>query len=144
MITNSLIEFQTYTRVKEEGGEDYQYKCELKFYKNFFNKMRNLLRGISWQRLLPKSIVEENGYIQGKRQLAQVKCICLCKINHKCFQVWMIGKMCNLIVSKNRSLNKIASLRKKNYRLKEGTAMHKRKTRTQFKDSRQRMKFCFV
>ena len=66
--------------------------------------MRNLLSWINWQWLLPKSIVEKNGYTQGLRQLAQVVCIPLGKNNHKSFKMWTVDKLYNLIVNKNRSL----------------------------------------
>ena len=41
---------------------------------------------------------------KGLRQLAQRVCILLGKNNHKSFKMWMIDKLYNLIVNKNRSL----------------------------------------
>lgn len=41
---------------------------------------------------------------KGLRQLAQMACILLGKNNHKSFKMWMIDKLYNLIVNKNRSL----------------------------------------
>lgn len=70
---------------------------------------------------------------KGLRQLAQMACILLGKNNHKSFKMWMIDKLYNLIVNKNRSLEFNSQPKQGGggwggqlWEHKEGTAMHKR------------------
>lgn len=75
---------------------------------------------------------------KGLRQLARMACILLGKNNHKSFKMWMIDKLYNLIVNKNRSLEFNSQPKRggggwgggKLWEHKEGTAMHKRKSVT--------------